>query len=123
VKKSLVSLLWIEKSLLDRSEVQGGSEGEMCFRAQGGVPAGRVARLQFASFLQAQPPIGRRDVKWTVSRDVYFFGKSNILISTYCACADGFQGLSKALHYPIHYTIISFLFVSLKLLNNFQNAC
>jgi hypothetical protein len=43
------SLLWTEKSLLDRSEVQGGPEGEMCFRAQRGVPAGmKVARLQFA---------------------------------------------------------------------------
>ncbi len=25
----------------------------------------------------------------------------NILISTFCVCADGFQGLSKAFHYPI----------------------
>jgi hypothetical protein len=25
----------------------------------------------------------------------------NILIGTFCVCADGFQGLSKAFHYPL----------------------
>jgi hypothetical protein len=34
-------------------------------------------------------------LKGTVSRDGYFF------ISTFCVCAEGFQGLSKAFHYPI----------------------
>jgi hypothetical protein len=50
----------------------------------------------------------------------YFFEGLNILISTFCACADGFQGLPKAFHYPI-YTIINFLFASLELLTNFEN--
>jgi hypothetical protein len=36
-----------------------------------------------------------------VSRDGYFFEDLNILISTFCVCADGFQGLSKGFHYPI----------------------
>ncbi len=43
----------------------------------------------------------------------------NNLISTFFVCADGFQGLSKAFHYP---TIINFLFASLKSLTNFENA-
>ncbi len=29
------------------------------------------------------------------------FDDLNILISTFCACADCFQGLSKAFHYPL----------------------
>jgi hypothetical protein len=32
--------------------------------------------------------------------DIYFEAL-NILISTFCVCADGFQGLSKAFHYPV----------------------
>jgi hypothetical protein len=39
--------------------------------------------------------------KGTVSRDGYFFECLNILISTFSKWADGFQGLSKAFHYPI----------------------
>ncbi len=35
-------------------------------------------------------------LKGTVSRDGYFFNGLNILIGTFCVCADGFQGLSKA---------------------------
>jgi hypothetical protein len=35
------------------------------------------------------------------SRDEYFFEGLNILISTFCVCADGFQGLSKTFHCPI----------------------
>jgi hypothetical protein len=35
--------------------------------------------------------------KGTVSRDL------NILISTFCACADGVQGLFKAFHYLYNY--------------------
>jgi hypothetical protein len=31
----------------------------------------------------------------------YFFEGLSILISTFCVCVDGFQGLSKAFHYPI----------------------
>ncbi len=46
--------------------------------------------------------------------DIVFEG-INILISTFCLCADGFQDLSKACHYPI--------FASSKLLTNFENAC
>jgi hypothetical protein len=42
-----------------------------------------------------------------------------ILISTFCVCADGFQGLKKL---SLPYTIINFLFASLKLLTNFENG-
>ncbi len=41
------------------------------------------------------------NVKGTGPRDGYFFESLNILISTFCVCADGFQGLSKAFHYPV----------------------
>ncbi len=34
-------------------------------------------------------------------RHELFFKGLNILIWTFCECADGFQGLSKAFHYPI----------------------
>ncbi len=54
-----------------------------------------------------------------VSRDGYFFEGLNILISTFCVCADGFQDLSKVIHYPIQ---LYFLFASLKLLTNFGLA-
>jgi hypothetical protein len=40
-------------------------------------------------------------LKGTVSRDGYILEGLNILISTFCICADGFQGLSKAFRYPI----------------------
>jgi hypothetical protein len=62
----------------------------------------------------------RNKFKGTVSRDGYFFEGLNSLIGTCCMCADGFQGLSKAFHYPIN--CIKFLFASLKLLINFENA-
>jgi hypothetical protein len=39
--------------------------------------------------------------KRTASRDGYFFQGLNILIVTFCVCADGFQGISKAFHYPV----------------------
>ncbi len=39
--------------------------------------------------------------KGTVSGYGYFFEGLNILISTFCVCADCFQGLSKAFHYAI----------------------
>jgi hypothetical protein len=39
---------------------------------------------------------------------------------TFCVCVDGFQGLSKSFSLP--YTIINFLFASLKLLTNFEHA-
>jgi hypothetical protein len=39
--------------------------------------------------------------KGAVSRDVYCFEVLNILNSTFCVCADGFQGLSNAFHYPM----------------------
>ncbi len=51
-----------------------------------------------------------------MSRDEYIlFRRSKDLISTFCVCADEFQGLSKAFHYR-------YLFSSLKLLTNFENA-
>ncbi len=60
-------------------------------------------------------------IKGTVSRDGYFFEGLDILISTFCACADGFQGLLKA-SFALLYTIINFLFAYLKSLINFENA-
>ncbi len=45
----------------------------------------------------------------------------NILISTFCVCPNGYQGRSKTFHCP-NYTVINFLFASLKLLTNFENA-
>jgi hypothetical protein len=43
------------------------------------------------------------------------FGEGlKILISAFCVCADGFQGLSKAFHYPIQF--IKIVFASLTLL-------
>ena len=47
--------------------------------------------------------------KGTVSRDEYFFEGLNILINTFCVCADGFQDLSK--EFPT-FTFINFLFAS-----------
>ncbi len=55
-------------------------------------------------------------LKGTLSRDGYFFEGLKIFNSTSCVCAVGFQGLTKAVHCPI-YTIINFLFASLKLLH------
>ena len=40
-------------------------------------------------------------IKGTGSRNGYFVKGLFILIFTFCVCADGFQGLSKAFHYPI----------------------
>jgi hypothetical protein len=51
-------------------------------------------------------------LKGTVSRDGFLEGLK-ILISTFCLCADGFQSLSEAFHFP--YTITNFLFAALKL--------
>ncbi len=48
--------------------------------------------------------------------DTVFYKDLNIFISTFCVCADGFQGLSKLFTTPYK---ISFLFVSLKSLNIF----
>jgi hypothetical protein len=39
-------------------------------------------------------------LKGTVTRLIFFEG-TYILISTFCACFDGFQDLAKAYHYPI----------------------
>jgi hypothetical protein len=33
--------------------------------------------------------------------DIFLRSKLNFVISTFCVCAHGFQGLSKAFHYPI----------------------
>jgi hypothetical protein len=51
-----------------------------------------------------EPPI-KSLIKGTVSRDGNFFEVLNILISTFCVCANGFQGLSKIFHYPIQLVI------------------
>ncbi len=57
-----------------------------------------------------------------MSRDGYFFEGLNILNSTFCVCADGFQDLSKACQLSLIFTIMNFLFASLKALTNFENA-
>jgi hypothetical protein len=44
---------------------------------------------------------------------------SKILISTFCACADGFQDISKAFHLS---DTNNFILASSKLLTNFENA-
>ena len=48
-------------------------------------------------------------LKGTVSRGGYFFKGLNIVISTFCVCADGFQDLSKAFYYPIQLLTFCFL--------------
>jgi hypothetical protein len=40
-------------------------------------------------------------VKAVVTRYIFFEGL-NILISSFCVCADGFLGLSRAFPFPIH---------------------
>jgi hypothetical protein len=40
-------------------------------------------------------------VKGTVSQHGDFFEGLNILVSPFCICADSFQGLSEAFHFPI----------------------
>ncbi len=60
-------------------------------------------------------------LKGTVSKDGYFFECLNILISSFHVCADGFQGLSKAFHYPIQllpfYLLLWNYLLILKMLN------
>jgi hypothetical protein len=55
--------------------------------------------------------------KVTGSRDGYFFGGLNFMICTFCLCADGFQALSKAFHYPIQ--LFNFLFGLFESANTF----
>ncbi len=43
-----------------------------------------------------------------MSRDGYFFEGLNILIRIFCVCADGFQGLPKAFHYPYNFLVVYF---------------
>jgi hypothetical protein len=47
--------------------------------------------------------------------DIFLEGL-NILIGTFCVCADGFQDLSKALHCPTQ------LFICFFKITNFENA-
>jgi hypothetical protein len=47
-----------------------------------------------------------------MSRDGYFFDGLNILISTFCVCPGGFQGLSKASHYPLQLLTFYLLFLN-----------
>jgi hypothetical protein len=61
---------------------------------------------------------GQTVFKWTVSRDEYFVEGLNVLISTLSVCADGFQCLSKAFHYPIQ--ILTFYLPLLLLLLNYR---
>jgi hypothetical protein len=49
-------------------------------------------------------------LKGTISQDIYFFRRSNILIITFCVCADGCQGLSKAFHYHVQLLTFYLLF-------------
>jgi Na+/H+-dicarboxylate symporter len=57
-----------------------------------------------------------------VSRVGYFFEDVNILSSTFCVCADGFQGLLKAFHFPLLFLTFLISFASVKLLINFENG-
>jgi hypothetical protein len=58
--------------------------------------------------------LARVCIEGTVSRDGSFFeGLLNILISTFCVCDDGFQGLSEAFHYPIQLLTFDLLFLKL----------
>jgi hypothetical protein len=41
-----------------------------------------------------------------MSQDGYFFEGINIFISTFCVCANGFQGLSTAFRYPIQFSLL-----------------
>jgi hypothetical protein len=52
----------------------------------------------------------RLNLKGTVSRDGYFFEGLNVLLRTFWVCADGFQGLSKAFHYPLQFLTVYLLF-------------
>jgi hypothetical protein len=47
--------------------------------------------------------------KGIASGEGYFLEGLNILISTFCVCANVVQGLSKALHYPIQLLTFSLL--------------
>jgi hypothetical protein len=51
--------------------------------------------------------------------DIFFKGL-NILVSTFCVSADGFQGLSKVFHYPkqllTFYYLLSIYLLKLKML-------
>ncbi len=58
--------------------------------------------------------MSRTQLKGTLSGDGYLLSW-NILIRTFCVCADGFQGLSKAFHFLYN------LFASLELLINSKN--
>ncbi len=51
-----------------------------------------------------------------MTRDGYFVEGLKIFISTFCVCAYGLQGLTNAFDYqiPVPYTIINFLFASVR---------
>ena len=69
---------------------------------------------------EEQPDPGQQVLKGQCHKMDIVFEVLNILTSTFCVCADGFQCLSKAFHYPKQF--INFLFASLNLLTNFENA-
>ncbi len=75
---------------------------------------GRASTMNSQVFFET-----RQVLKGTVPRDGYFYEGLNISISTFCVCDDGFQGLSKAFHYPIQ-LLLQLLFASLKTLTNFE---
>ncbi len=53
--------------------------------------------------------------------EMYIFVEGlNILIGTFCVCADGFQGLSKAFHYPVQ--LLAFYLILWNYLQIFENA-
>jgi hypothetical protein len=56
----------------------------------------------------------------SATRWIFVFEGLNIVISTFCVCADGFQGLSKAFHCPIQlltfYLILGNYLIILKML-------
>jgi hypothetical protein len=71
--------------------------------------------LKLAYNLRLRGPAG--NMKGTVSRDGYF----SLSVGTFSVFADGFQGLSRAFHYPTQYKLFV-CFSEITVLTNFENA-
>jgi hypothetical protein len=87
--------------LLDRRMNSG------LLRGRSFLPPAKRVNFKLKFFLKILPLFSC--LKGTVSRDGYLFEGLNILISTYCVCADGFQGLSNVFHYPLQLLIFYLL--------------
>ncbi len=64
-------------------------------------PSSTILRKTCSIFGMISSKSWEQLIKGTVCGEGYFLEGLNILISTFCVCANGVQGLSKALHYPI----------------------